>query len=123
MLITCRFCGQDEEHDPAEEYEEYLTCAVCGDHCKLLAGPRKLSPVRFGDLSSLHPPIAHRQCAREQDALKSDDGMKDSPLIRVELYTNRGGRCGKMEMSQLCTKQAGTRSRRGEYSSSQVGLA
>ncbi|KAJ9295728.1 hypothetical protein DTO271G3_5751 [Paecilomyces variotii] len=45
---NCIFCGQDEEHDPAEEYEEYLTCAVCGDH-------------------------SHRQCAREQDALKSDD--------------------------------------------------
>ncbi|GAD94447.1 protein mst2 [Paecilomyces variotii No. 5] len=45
---NCIFCGQDEEHDPAEEYEEYLTCAVCGDH-------------------------SHRQCAREQEALKSDD--------------------------------------------------
>lgn len=74
MLIMHRFCGQDEEHDPAEEFEEYLTCAVCGDHCKLLAGPRKLSPDHFGDLSSLHHPIAHRQCAREQDALKGDDG-------------------------------------------------
>jgi hypothetical protein len=30
-----RFCGEDEEHDPGEEYEEYLACAVCGDNGKL----------------------------------------------------------------------------------------
>lgn len=29
-----RFCGQDEEHDPNEEFEEYMACAVCGDNCK-----------------------------------------------------------------------------------------
>ncbi|KAL5362510.1 hypothetical protein BJX96DRAFT_154083 [Aspergillus floccosus] len=40
----CIFCGQDEDNDPSEEFEEYLTCAVCGDH-------------------------SHRQCAREQNAL------------------------------------------------------
>lgn len=31
-----RFCGQDEDHDPNEEYEEYMACAVCGDNCKYL---------------------------------------------------------------------------------------
>ncbi|BCS01205.1 putative histone acetyltransferase [Aspergillus luchuensis] len=41
---NCIFCGQDEDNDPSEEFEEYLTCAVCGDH-------------------------SHRQCAREQNAL------------------------------------------------------
>ncbi|KAL4891928.1 hypothetical protein BDV59DRAFT_60891 [Aspergillus ambiguus] len=45
---NCIFCGQDEDNDPSEEYEEYLTCAVCGDH-------------------------SHRQCAREQDALNEVD--------------------------------------------------
>jgi len=29
-----RFCLQDEEHDPSEEFEEYMACAVCGDNCK-----------------------------------------------------------------------------------------
>ncbi|KAL2005766.1 hypothetical protein VTN00DRAFT_10259 [Thermoascus crustaceus] len=49
---NCIFCGQDEEHDPSEEFEEYLTCAVCGDH-------------------------SHRQCAREQNALsEADDAEK-----------------------------------------------
>ncbi|QIW99468.1 hypothetical protein AMS68_004986 [Peltaster fructicola] len=44
----CIYCGQDEEHDPAEEYEEYLACAVCGDN-------------------------AHRQCAREDKSLIADE--------------------------------------------------
>lgn len=44
----CVFCGQDEEHDPGEEFEEYLACAVCGDN-------------------------AHRQCAREAAQLQPED--------------------------------------------------
>ncbi|KAJ5138811.1 Acyl-CoA N-acyltransferase [Penicillium bovifimosum] len=40
---NCLFCSQDEEHDPSEDFEEWLTCIVCGDH-------------------------SHRQCAREQEA-------------------------------------------------------
>jgi hypothetical protein len=32
-METSRFCGGDEEHDPSEEFEEYLACAVCGDNC------------------------------------------------------------------------------------------
>lgn len=31
---TCMFCKQDEEHDPAEDFEEYLTCVECGENCK-----------------------------------------------------------------------------------------
>ncbi|KUL91359.1 hypothetical protein ZTR_01813 [Talaromyces verruculosus] len=45
---NCIFCGQDEDHDPSEDFEEYLTCAVCGDH-------------------------SHRQCAREQSAFNDDE--------------------------------------------------
>ncbi|KAI9777609.1 MAG: hypothetical protein M1839_008663 [Geoglossum umbratile] len=44
----CIFCYEDEENDPCEEYEEYLACAVCGDN-------------------------SHRQCARNANALKSDE--------------------------------------------------
>lgn len=29
-----RFCKQDEENDPGEEFEEYLACSVCGDRGK-----------------------------------------------------------------------------------------
>ncbi|RAL17565.1 putative histone acetyltransferase [Aspergillus homomorphus CBS 101889] len=49
---NCIFCGQDEDNDPSDEYEEYLTCGVCGDH-------------------------SHRQCAREQSAL--DDA--EEPIL------------------------------------------
>ncbi|CAF9916204.1 MAG: hypothetical protein HETSPECPRED_002793 [Heterodermia speciosa] len=45
---NCIFCLQDEEHDPSEEFEEYLACAVCGDN-------------------------SHRQCARDVHSLGSDD--------------------------------------------------
>lgn len=31
-----RFCGQDEEHDPGEVFEEWLTCNVCGDNGMLI---------------------------------------------------------------------------------------
>ena len=31
---NCVYCGQDEEHDPSEEFEEYLACSVCGDNGK-----------------------------------------------------------------------------------------
>ncbi|KAF1350648.1 hypothetical protein BDV97DRAFT_152202 [Delphinella strobiligena] len=43
----CVFCGEDEEHDPSEDYEEYMACAVCADH-------------------------AHKQCARNASALNSE---------------------------------------------------
>ncbi|CAD0109344.1 unnamed protein product [Aureobasidium uvarum] len=44
---TCVYCGQDEENDPSDEYEEYLECGHCGDH-------------------------AHKQCARNANSLSSD---------------------------------------------------
>lgn len=35
FLATYRFCQQDEEHDPSEEYESPTECAVCGKNGKL----------------------------------------------------------------------------------------
>ncbi|THW20557.1 hypothetical protein D6D19_10533 [Aureobasidium pullulans] len=43
----CVYCGQDEENDPSDEYEEYLECGHCGDH-------------------------AHKQCARNANSLSPD---------------------------------------------------
>ncbi|KZF24944.1 hypothetical protein L228DRAFT_236099 [Xylona heveae TC161] len=67
------FCGADEEHDPSDEYEEYLACVVCGDN-------------------------AHGQCARNADALESDEGCvqdgaqpdsgKDTTIRRRSLASN-----------------------------------
>jgi histone acetyltransferase SAS3 len=47
-----RFCGENEENDPAEEYEEYLACRTCGKN-------------------------AHRQCARDEDAFKNENNGKN----------------------------------------------
>lgn len=41
---NCIFCKKDEENDPGEEFEPYLTCKDCGEH-------------------------AHQQCARDEGAL------------------------------------------------------
>ncbi|KAL2852437.1 hypothetical protein BJY01DRAFT_96496 [Aspergillus pseudoustus] len=58
---NCIFCNQDEDHDPSEEYEEYLGCAVCGDH-------------------------SHRQCALENNALSDaeDAGPWRCPTCHQE---------------------------------------
>ena len=47
-LFLSSFCGEDEEHDPSDEFEEYLECSVCGDN-------------------------AHRQCARSASTLDRDE--------------------------------------------------
>ncbi|KAI9806613.1 MAG: hypothetical protein M1825_006070 [Sarcosagium campestre] len=47
----CIFCGQDEEHDPSVEYEEYLACAVCGDN-------------------------SHKQCALTAKSLRPDENIE-----------------------------------------------
>ncbi|KAF2020742.1 hypothetical protein BU24DRAFT_382704 [Aaosphaeria arxii CBS 175.79] len=47
----CIFCGEDEDHDPSPDFEEYLTCISCRDN-------------------------AHPQCARDANTLSSDDDPK-----------------------------------------------
>lgn len=80
----CRFCNQDEVHDPSEEFEEYLSCTVCGDHCTwiFICGPDKKKELSKPlDLlaipaDSANPNyIAHRQCAQEHDSLH--EGMSN----------------------------------------------
>lgn len=82
--MHCRFCNEDEEHDPSEEYEEYLACSVCGDngmsisavtlnHEEKHAANRNISRnSRVQALTSV--PAAHRQCAREAASLAADEG-------------------------------------------------
>lgn len=33
-LTISSFCGEDEEHDPSDEFEDYMACAACGDNGK-----------------------------------------------------------------------------------------
>jgi len=75
-----RFCGEDEEHDPGVEFEEYLACAVCGDNGKLsyslvldVCAWQGLAPLfKVSGLTSC--PAAHRQCARDAGVLGFEDG-------------------------------------------------
>ncbi|OQE25562.1 hypothetical protein PENSTE_c006G04421 [Penicillium steckii] len=46
--VICMFCSQDEERDPGEDFEEWLTCTTCGDH-------------------------SHRQCARDQEVFSDSE--------------------------------------------------
>ncbi|KAI2730701.1 hypothetical protein CBS147332_2553 [Penicillium roqueforti] len=73
---NCLVCSQDEEHDPSEDFEEWLTCVVCGDH-------------------------SHRQCAREQEAFDETDGpwrcpscvqnnLEPDPIINTTTETTLG---------------------------------
>lgn len=45
---ACIFCKQDEEHDPSEDFEAYLSCRRCSHH-------------------------AHQQCARDKAAMTEDN--------------------------------------------------
>lgn len=82
---NCIFCKQDEEHDPAAEFEAYLSCKGCGEH-------------------------AHQQCARDEGALDErniasnwkcpdcvgDDAGSDS---EAEFERNNAGVDHDMEMN------------------------
>ncbi|KAH6865785.1 hypothetical protein BKA58DRAFT_390126 [Alternaria rosae] len=57
---VCIYCKLDEDNDPSPEFEEYLSCAQCGDN-------------------------AHRQCARDANTLSPDD---DAKLWRCEECIN-----------------------------------
>ncbi|KAH7319722.1 hypothetical protein B0I35DRAFT_429686 [Stachybotrys elegans] len=48
---TCIFCKQDEENDPSEDFETFLSCAACGEN-------------------------AHQQCARESAAMSERNDAK-----------------------------------------------
>lgn len=75
-----RFCGGDEEHDPSEEFEEYLACAVCGDNCKFLFPFVAWIYISQVDpqANQCHVPAAHRQCARDANSLGPEDGTLKS---------------------------------------------
>lgn len=65
-----RYCKLDEDNDPSPEFEEYLSCAQCGDNGEFSVGRFDL---RCGNSHVVGP--AHRQCARDANTLSPDDGM------------------------------------------------
>jgi hypothetical protein len=101
-----RFCGQDEEHDPGEEFEEWFACDVCGDngmfrsshftrkHGKTNAQLQyKYDCFENPGLQALtDASAAHRQCARENDAIASEEGTSDCTYSKL-LACIGFGRC------------------------------
>lgn len=66
---ACTYCNQDENDDPSPEFEEYLSCVVCGDN-------------------------AHQQCARDNHTLRADDDAKEwrcTACIQHHLHVNGDG--------------------------------
>ncbi|KAI5464754.1 hypothetical protein BGZ63DRAFT_482243 [Mariannaea sp. PMI_226] len=49
---NCMFCKQDEENDPSEDFEAFLSCAGCSEH-------------------------AHQQCARNAAAMSEENSPKN----------------------------------------------
>ncbi|KAL6717661.1 Histone acetyltransferase [Lecanora helva] len=92
---NCVFCDQDEENDPSEEFEEYMACAVCGDH-------------------------AHRQCARDAKSLKTDDEVTQwrcpacvennlEPSAQIEVSNRRRSSATKFTRDLLPAPRGGSR--------------
>ncbi|KAF2812406.1 uncharacterized protein BDZ99DRAFT_439527 [Mytilinidion resinicola] len=80
----CVFCGEDEEHDPGEEFEEYLACAVCGDNGALSSVPklaRDLLPAHRG----VDKPGQHSVF---NDLILPDDPMDGSRSLRKRKASN-----------------------------------
>lgn len=74
MLTSSSYCNQDEENDPSPEYEEYLSCVVCGDNGMSY---HEVSMIAIRELTCFVP-AAHRQCARDANTLSTNDGL--SPI-------------------------------------------
>jgi hypothetical protein len=78
-LISNRYCNEDEENDPGEEFEEILNCVACSDMGKWAELDNLLFLVPVADMISV--PAAHRQCARDANTLSLDDGRS---LLRIK---------------------------------------
>lgn len=72
----CIFCKQDEDHDPAVEFEAFLACTRCGDNGRSLLEPLLLIQANQHN-------AAHQQCARENEALDGEDGESPRPKFEV----------------------------------------
>lgn len=74
----CVFCHLNEDEDPAEEFEEMLNCAACGDHGRLMGS------ISWGD--------AYERCST-------------STMHPRQRYVFLRRTAGIMEMSRLCRKE------------------
>ncbi|KAI8251039.1 Histone acetyltransferase mst2 [Colletotrichum sp. SAR 10_98] len=89
---TCMFCRQDEDNDPGEDFEEYLSCVVCGEnshqHCAREANVVK----ELTDLQQWKCP----ECAAPDDepslAALTDVSRRPEPEHEIELELSPSSR-------------------------------
>ncbi|KAI8157222.1 Histone acetyltransferase mst2 [Colletotrichum sp. SAR 10_65] len=89
---TCMFCRQDEDNDPGEDFEEYLSCVVCGEnshqHCAREANVVK----ELTDLQQWKCP----ECAAPDDepslAVLTDVSRRPEPEHEIELELSPSSR-------------------------------
>ncbi|KXH46804.1 MOZ/SAS family protein [Colletotrichum simmondsii] len=85
-MNTCMFCKQDEEHDPAEDFEEYLACVGCGEnshqHCAREAGALQ----EFNTASQWKCP----DCATADDMRADESQTNASPEYAEKLEAEQG---------------------------------
>ncbi|KAK5119766.1 hypothetical protein LTR85_007342 [Meristemomyces frigidus] len=84
----CIFCGQDEEHDPGEEFEEYLACSVCGDndcvHNGLEADFKNVPDMLSSRRRSSAPKMARDLLPQARGGIKPDSHSVFNTLILDE---------------------------------------
>ena len=66
---TCVFCKQDEEDDPSEDFEAFLTCASCGENGTSV-------PHRHNNRTVPLTASAHQQCARDAAAMSEQNSKQ-----------------------------------------------
>ncbi|KAI8203074.1 Histone acetyltransferase mst2 [Colletotrichum sp. SAR 10_76] len=89
---TCMFCRQDEDNDPGEDFEECLSCVVCGEnshqHCAREANVVK----ELTDLQQWKCP----ECAAPDDepslAVLTDVSRRPEPEHEIELELSPSSR-------------------------------
>ncbi|KAG7130663.1 Histone acetyltransferase mst2 like protein [Verticillium longisporum] len=74
----CLFCKQDEEHDPGEDFEDYLMCSHCGENCAFYTKDETMHTDSF----------QHINFAREKPVLCDRTMMQAFGAVRAALETS-----------------------------------
>ncbi|KZL87788.1 moz sas family protein [Colletotrichum incanum] len=119
---TCMFCKQDEEHDPAEDFEEFLTCVDCGEnshqHCAREAGALQDSSSVFqwkclDCASGADAPVDETegdatQKQEHENANEHNDDKKREPDVDLELSPSSRRSTASQVARDLLPAQKGT---------------
>ncbi|KAI9151666.1 Histone acetyltransferase mst2 [Paramyrothecium foliicola] len=76
---TCMFCREDEEHDPSEDFEAFLTCGGCGENAHQQCARDHAAMSEVNDPKHWKCP----ECYSEDSDLEDD--KEDQPVVNGEL--------------------------------------